>query len=166
VRAWVHALCILGGIAAPVALTFWSVSDAGPRSHAHYAEVTEKSLGPKDVVLAFEDLGIQRRKPAEAVRRYFSPDLIDHDPDAVGDRQSVIDRLSNHNGVKIGPTSTIKHIVAEDDIVMVHRHLVREPGAVGVAAVDIFRVKDGKVVEHWGVLQPIPKNSPNKLGPF
>jgi predicted SnoaL-like aldol condensation-catalyzing enzyme len=166
VRTWVHALCILGGIAAPVALTFWSVSDAGPRSHAHYAEVTEKSLGPKDVILAFEDLSVERRKPAEAVRRYFSPDLIDHDPTAAGDRQSVIDQLSRHDGDRVGPTSTIKHIVAEDDIVMVHRHLVRESDAKGIAAVDIFRVKDGEVVEHWGVLQPISENSPNKYGPF
>ncbi|BAK66542.1 hypothetical protein SLG_18670 [Sphingobium sp. SYK-6] len=165
-RAWVHALCILGGIAAPVALTFWTTSDAGPRSKEHYAEVTEESLGPKEVVLAFEKLGIEGRNPAEAVRRYFSPDLIDHDPNVVGDRQSVIDRLSHLNWDKAGPTRTIKHIVAEGDIVMVHHHLVREPGTKGIAAVDIFKVKDGKVVEHWDVLQPIPENSPNKYGAF
>ena len=162
-------LCIAAGIAAPVALTFWSTSSGGPRSKAHYEAVASESMSPKDVVLGFETLGIENHDPVGAVKKYFSPDVIDHDPNVAGDRQSIIDRLSSLHWDKVGkggPTRTIKNVVAEGDLVVVHHHLVRKPGSKGIAAVDIFRVKDGKSVEHWDVLQPVPETSPNKPGMF
>lgn len=51
---------------------------------------------------------------------------------------------------------------ADGDLVWVHAHLVLEPGTPGVAMVDIFRVVNGKFVEHWDVLQPVPQNPANK----
>jgi predicted SnoaL-like aldol condensation-catalyzing enzyme len=35
------------------------------------------------------------------------------------------------------------------------------PDDGGMAAVDIFRLEDGKVVEHWDVLQPVPETAAN-----
>lgn len=165
-RTWVHGLCILAGIAAPVGLTFWFTSDYGPRSKAHYAAVEQQASTPKEVVMAFEKMGIDERRPREAVERYFSPDVVDHSPHVTGDRQSIIDRLSTLNWDKAGPERTIRNVIAEGDLVAVHHHLVREPGTKGIAAVDIFRVKDGKIVEHWDVLQPLPESSPNLHGAF
>jgi predicted SnoaL-like aldol condensation-catalyzing enzyme len=42
-------------------------------------------------------------------------------------------------------------VVAEGDLVMVHGHVGWGPKPL--VAVDIFKVKDGKVVEHWDVMR-------------
>jgi hypothetical protein len=60
----------------------------------------------------------------------------------------------------------VKNIVAEGDFVMAHVHGVRVPGQPGTAIVDILRLEDGRIVEHWDVMQPIPDESANPNGMF
>ncbi len=50
----------------------------------------------------------------------------------------------------------IKHVLADGDLVALHIHCQRSPEMLGYAVVDIFRVENGKVVEHWDVVQEIP----------
>ncbi len=49
-----------------------------------------------------------------------------------------------------------KRIIAESDLVSVHSFLKPNSSDLGRAVVDIFRVEDGKLVEHWDVMQPVP----------
>ena len=49
---------------------------------------------------------------------------------------------------------------------IVHDHAVREPGTRGSAIVNIYRLENGKIVEHWDVIQPIPEKSANDNGMF
>jgi len=62
-------------------------------------------------------------------------------------------------------TQKIYRVFAEDDHVMTHQHVMRWPGDTGFAVVDIFRFADGKIVEHWDVLQEIPAQpvNPNSM---
>ena len=52
------------------------------------------------------------------------------------------------------------------DYLILHVDAVREPGTRGNAIVDIFRLEDGKIVEHWDVVQPIPEKAANANGMF
>jgi predicted SnoaL-like aldol condensation-catalyzing enzyme len=66
--------------------------------------------------------------------------------------------------VKAFPTLhfNFKRIIAEGDLVVVHSHLVRHKDDPGVAVMDIFRLENGRVVEHWDVLQDVPDTSANE----
>ena len=55
----------------------------------------------------------------------------------------------------------IRRVFAEGDIVVTHSLLKFTPDDRGTVAVDFFRLEDGKVVEHWDVLQPFPEESAN-----
>jgi len=50
--------------------------------------------------------------------------------------------------------------------VILHVHAVREPGSRGNAIIDIFRLEQGKIVEHWDAVQPIPEQAANTNGMF
>ncbi len=62
--------------------------------------------------------------------------------------------------------SEIKRVFADGDYVILHVHAVREPGTRGNAIVDIFKLENGKIVEHWDVVQPIPEKAANANGMF
>jgi len=62
--------------------------------------------------------------------------------------------------------SEIKRSFAEGDYVILHVHSIREPGTRGRAIVDIFKLENGKVVEHWDVAQDIPEKAANANGMF
>lgn len=55
---------------------------------------------------------------------------------------------------------------ADGDLVWVHAHLILDPNEPGIALVDIFRVKDGKLVEHWDIMQPVPASAANSNSMF
>lgn len=55
----------------------------------------------------------------------------------------------------------IKRSGADGDLVWMHLHTKRTPDVLGNAVINIFRMKDGKFVEHWNVSQSVPENSAN-----
>ncbi|MFG2820489.1 ester cyclase [Kitasatospora sp. NPDC048365] len=60
----------------------------------------------------------------------------------------------------------VKRLVAEGDHVVAHVHGIRVPGGPGTAIVDIFRFENGRIVEHWDVMQQVPAESLNPHGMF
>ena len=54
-----------------------------------------------------------------------------------------------------------KRLIAEANLVAVHSHLKLTPDDRGSAVMDVFRLDNGKIVEHWDVAQPIPEKSAN-----
>ncbi len=58
-------------------------------------------------------------------------------------------------------SAEIKRVVAEGDTVALHVHFRANSQDKGVAIGDLFRIKDGKIVEHWYVIQEIPSETTN-----
>ena len=50
------------------------------------------------------------------------------------------------------------HIVAQNDVVIYHQHVIHASGDETVQA-DIFKVRDGKIIEHWDVMQVVQEKT-------
>jgi predicted SnoaL-like aldol condensation-catalyzing enzyme len=112
----------------------------------------------KEAVRSFYELAFNGKQPEAAVERYVGSRYIQHNPQAPDGTEAFI------GFVKAFPEASvdIRRVVAEDDIVVTHS-LVRfaADDERGTVAADLFRLEDGKIVEHWDVLQPFPEESAN-----
>jgi predicted SnoaL-like aldol condensation-catalyzing enzyme len=119
----------------------------------------------KKTVLEFYEAGLNK-KDFDAAAKYFGPKYIQHNPGAP-DGIEGFKTFVNFLRTKFPNShSEIKKVLADGDYVILHVHAVREPGTLGRAIVDIFRLEDGKIVEHWDVAQDIPEKMPHGNGMF
>ena len=119
----------------------------------------------KKAVLEFYEAGLNK-KDFEAAAKYFGPKYIQHNPGAP-DGIEGFKTFVNFLKEKFPQShSEIKKVFADGDHVILHVHAVREPGTRGRAIVDIFRLENGKIVEHWDVAQDIPEKMPHNNGMF
>ena len=115
----------------------------------------------KKIVLEYTDLALNQRKPEEAVAKYLGPYYRQHNPGAKDGSEPFIAFVKWFAQQHPSFHGEVKRIIAEGDLVMTHTHLIREPGDRGQAVIDIFRFENGKIVEHWDVVQEIPEKSAN-----
>jgi predicted SnoaL-like aldol condensation-catalyzing enzyme len=119
----------------------------------------------KKTVLEFYEAGLNK-KDFEAAAKYFGPKYIQHNPGAPDGIEGFKGFLAFLREKFPNSKSEIKRVFAEGDYVILHVHAVREPGTRGRAIVDIFRLDNGKIVEHWDVAQDIPEKLPHDNGMF
>jgi predicted SnoaL-like aldol condensation-catalyzing enzyme len=115
----------------------------------------------KKIVLEYTDLAFNQRKPEEAVANYQGPYYRQHNPSAKDGSEPFIGFVKWFAQTYPSFQIDFKRIVAEGDLVVTHSHLVQKPGDRGMAVVDIFRLENGKIVEHWDVVQEIPETYAN-----
>ena len=115
----------------------------------------------KEMVRDYYNLALNLRKPEEAVAKYLGPYYRQHNPGAADGADAFIAFVHGFTGAYPMLHFDFRRFVAEGDLVMVHSHLVRQPGERGMAVVDIFRIENNRIVEHWDVLQEIPESSAN-----
>jgi predicted SnoaL-like aldol condensation-catalyzing enzyme len=108
----------------------------------------------------FLDLAINQKKVDEAVAKYVAPPYTQHNPQIADGPDGVRAGLTGFITQMPGLHVDIKRVIVDGDLVAVHS-LLSGAGEHGSALVDIFRVKDGKLVEHWDVLQAVPAASAN-----
>ena len=101
-----------------------------------------------------------------AASKYLGSRYIQHNPGAADGPEGLKGFIAFLKDKFPNNHSEIKRIFADGDYVIVHVHAVREPGTRGNAIIDIFRLENGKVVEHWDVVQPIPEKAANSNGMF
>jgi predicted SnoaL-like aldol condensation-catalyzing enzyme len=127
------------------------------------SELTEKN---KSIVRGWNDLAFVQHKPEAAVAMYLGSYYRQHNPQAADGPEAFIAFVQRFTGAFPNFRLDVKRVVAEGDLVVMHSHLVREPGDRGVAVVDIFRLEQGKIVEHWDVLQDILEKAANTNSMF
>ena len=115
----------------------------------------------KKIVLEYTDLAFTQRKPEEAVTKYQGPYYRQHNPSATDGSEAFIGFMEWFMQTYPSFQMELKRIIVEGDLVVTHSHLIRAPGERGLAVVDIFRLENGKIVEHWDVVQEIPETSAN-----
>src|SRR6266436_7745484 len=131
-------------------------------SSARAAGVEQLEANEKTVA-AFEDAALNR-KDFDAASKYLGPRYTQHNPNAADGPEGLKGYIAFLRDKFPNNRSEIKHIFADGDYVIVHNHAVREPGTRGLAIVNIYRLENGKVVEHWDVIQPVPEKAANNNG--
>jgi len=150
---------MLRGLLATAILAVGMVSTAGS------AESTATLEANKKTAIAFYEAAINRKDFA-AASGYLGAQYKQHNPTAQDGPEGLkafIDFLKAKFPMQKGE---IKQVIAEGDKVALHVHSTRGDGTPGRAIVDIFRLQNGKVVEHWDVIQDIPEKASNSNGMF
>lgn len=96
----------------------------------------------------------------------LGPSYKQHNPGLDHGKASLIKFFQDFWEIYPKPGYFLKRIVAENDLVAIHYHFQPDPNEEGYAIVDIFRVEDGKLVEHWDVCQEMPQKSENDTPMF
>jgi predicted SnoaL-like aldol condensation-catalyzing enzyme len=119
----------------------------------------------KRAVVEFYEKAINQ-KDFEAAAKYLGPRYTQHNPLAADGPAGLQAFLRYLRETYPNSHSEIKRVFAEGDYVILHVHAVRVPGTRGSAIVDIFKLENGKIVEHWDVIQEIPEKAANANGMF
>ena len=119
----------------------------------------------KKIVQDFYDLLINK-KDFRAASKYIGNRYVQHNPlvaEGPEGLKAFVDFLkSDYPDAR----SEIKRIFADGDYVIIHVHSVRIPNTRGRAIFDLFKLENGKIVEHWDAIQEIPESSANPNGMF
>jgi predicted SnoaL-like aldol condensation-catalyzing enzyme len=137
-----------------------------PPTNPPQTEAQRKAFAPGDrspaaVVNAFNQMAFFDHDPIGAMKKYLSKDFVERYPDfAAGgpgsDKDATI-RFFETRGWKKGDLKqdTVYQVIADKDRAIVFHCVTLGPNDRGTAYVDIFRVKDGLIVEHWAVGQQV-----------
>jgi predicted SnoaL-like aldol condensation-catalyzing enzyme len=115
----------------------------------------------KEIVTAFYKMTFYDHKVAEAFNTHVGATYKQHNPLVPDGIEPSVAFLSKRFDTNPQAINEIKRVIADGDLVAVHVHSRLNDGDRGRAIVDIFRVENGKIVEHWDVIQPVPENAQN-----
>lgn len=111
----------------------------------------------KELVLHVYDQ-LLRHGNLDVIDKFVGPEYIQHNPHAPNGAEGLRGFVAGFKGRYPDLEHTVERVIAEDDLVLLHSKAVMEPGLTQ-AVVDILRVRDGKIVEHWDVIQQVPDHT-------
>jgi predicted SnoaL-like aldol condensation-catalyzing enzyme len=119
----------------------------------------------KKIVLSYFN-GLNKRHDASVINHYVAPGLIQHD--AALKNGSAAVRAAYLADWTANPQSIVssEQVIAEGDYVTVRYHYQKNAADLGKAVAETFRVRGGKIVEHWDTAQDVPATAANPNGMF
>jgi predicted SnoaL-like aldol condensation-catalyzing enzyme len=93
--------------------------------------------------------------------RYIRRDYIQHNPNAADGTEPLKEFVRGETARNPDLQYNVARVLAEGDMVLVHGNVVNQPGTRGIALVDMFRIQDGMIAEHWDILQDVPETTAN-----
>lgn len=115
----------------------------------------------KKIVRDFYELAFNQHKPTEAAKRYIGNRYIQHNPQVPDGAPAFYEYFESFFVAHPRSCVEIKRVIAEGNLVVLHLRSRIDDQDRGRAIVDIFRVENGKIVEHWDVIQNVPEKSAN-----
>jgi predicted SnoaL-like aldol condensation-catalyzing enzyme len=119
----------------------------------------QEEMNKKNVV-AFYDAFINQ-KDFEAAAKYVGSRYTQHNPMGADNLDGIKNFVEFLREKAPKYHTEFKRVFADGDYVIIHAHAKMNPEDRGFAVMDIFKVEDGKVVEHWDVVQAIPEKAFN-----
>ncbi|WP_416983431.1 nuclear transport factor 2 family protein [Streptomyces sp. T028] len=153
----------------------WDVIQPGPETvvggHDLFTTISEPVASQPDpnadtaenkklVTALFHELAVE--KDPTVFERYAVESFIDHNPQHADGVAAATELFTGLFAGNPEVTIDVKRVIAEGDYVAVHHHLKLNPDDRGFACIEFFRVRDGKIVEHWDAVQPVPETSRNE----
>lgn len=132
-------------------------------SESQSAEYASRTTRNRAAFLDFVKLYYDEMKLREAFERYVHIDYMQHNPAVVDGREAAIAHLE---GLLARPTVSmdVRRILVDGDYAVAHLIGRQGPDDPGHALMNIFRLEDGIIMEHWDVAQAIPAETASGRG--
>ncbi|WEK45757.1 MAG: nuclear transport factor 2 family protein [Candidatus Andeanibacterium colombiense] len=131
-----------------------------------------ESLSARQVAERFVELFHRQDNVVDAFMAWVHPDYIQHNPNAPSGRDETLKVLAAAVANNPELTHDVKRVIygenmhGPEGMVVVHHNFRRRKDERGWAVIDIMRIKDGYVVEHWDVMQEVPETAKNTNSMF
>lgn len=124
-------------------------------------DASSDSAANRRIVRDYMELGQQPGMLIEAINTYVADDFTQHSARIPQGRQGLIDYMMPRLAARVADnrTSVFERVVADGDLVLVHRRVTSDSDPRGIAYIDLFRVRAGRITDHWDVVQQIPEFS-------
>ncbi len=126
----------------------------------------QRSEQNKAIVVDFYQGVFLKHQVSTYADQYLADKYIQHNPHVQDGKAPFVNYFKQYFKQNPEAQNQIKRVIASGDLVALHVHSTQSQADRGKAIVDIFRVENGKIVEHWDVIQAIPEQSANSNSMF
>ncbi len=95
----------------------------------------------------------------EQAHAFIAVDLIQHNPNLADGRAPLVEFIEGARKQMPELRFELRRLAAEGDLVFAHSHFIPAPGLAGLAVIDVFRLTNGVIVEHWDVNEAVPETT-------
>ena len=120
----------------------------------------------KRTVIEFFDLAFNQKRIDDALERHVGSTYRQHNPEIADGHDGLVAFVRQLTTDFPDFAISVKRVIAEGDLVAAHVVGKRTPDDRGVVSMDMFRLENGRLVEHWDVVQDIPDTAANDNGMF